>query len=79
MGTDPLLQQNMAFFFKWQGGDDNKEGWKIFKKHNPDKSHNMTSIGSIIFTPAHDLNKSTLLCWGERMWPEHYARIVFSS
>ena len=59
--------QNMAFFLKRQGEDDNKWGWTIFKKHHSDKSHNMTSIGIgfIIIAPAHDLNNWTRLCWGE--------------
>ena len=48
--------QNMTFFSKRQGEDDNKVGWTIFKNHSPDKSHSMTSTGFIIFAPAHDLN-----------------------
>ena len=61
--------QNMASFFKWQGEDNDKGGWTIFKNHHPDKSHNMTSIDFIIFAPAHALNNWKLLYWGERMWP----------
>ena len=65
--------QNMAgfLFVKWQDEDDHKEGWTILKKHHPDKSHKMTRICFIIFTPAHDMNNWTLLYWGEGMWPEH--------
>ena len=63
--------QNMAFFFKWQGEDDNKDDWTIFENHLPDKSHSMTRMGFIIFAPAHDLNNWTLLCWVESIWPEH--------
>ena len=46
----------MAFFIKWQGVDNNKKGCKIFKKYHPDESHNMTSIGFIIFAPAYCVN-----------------------
>ena len=65
--------QNMVgfLFLSWQDADDNKDGWKIFKNHHPNKSYNMTRIGFIILAPAHDLNNWTLLCSGESMWPEH--------
>ena len=63
--------QNMAFLFKWEGEDDNKESWTIFEKHHPDKSNDMTSIVFSIFAPAHDLNHRTLLCWVEAMWSDH--------
>ena len=59
--------QNMAFFFKWQGEDDSKEGQTIFRKYHPDKSNNMTSIGIGILASVHDFNNSTLLCWVETM------------
>ena len=62
--------QNMAFVFKWQGEDDNKEDWTIFKKYHPNKSHNMTRLGFIIFEPVHDLNDLTLLCSDESMCPK---------
>ena len=51
--------QNMSFFFKWQGEDDNKEGWTLFKKHHPNKSH----------------NNLTLLCSGESMCPWKKTRL----
>ena len=55
---DPLLNllcKTCLPYFKWQGEDNNKEGCAIFKKYHSDKSHNVTSIGFIIFAPAYDL------------------------
>ena len=69
----------LASFFKWQGENDNKKGWKIYRNYHPDKSRDMTRIIFIVFAPAHDLNNWTLLCWDESIWPEHQARTVMSS
>ena len=67
----------LAFFFKWQDEDDNKEDWAIFKNHHPDKSHNMTRMGFIIFAPAHDLNDRTV--WQTvNMFCVSYSRIGYN-
>ena len=83
MRMDPLLKLLcktwLASFSKWQGENYNKEGWTIFGNHHPDKPHNTTRIGFIIFASTHYLNNWTLLSWGESKWPEHWAGIVILS
>ena len=72
-----LSKKWLAFFFKWQDEDDNKEDWAIFKNHHPDKSHNMTRMGFIIFAPAHDLNDRTV--WQTvNMFCVSYSRIGYN-
>ena len=59
--------QDIAFFFKWQGYDEVKEGWTSFNKRHSDTSYAMTSIGymPMVLAPAVDmdtLNTVVLRC-----------------
>ena len=74
-----VCKTRLASFFKWQGENDNKKGWKIYRNYHPEKSRDTTRIIFIVFAPAHDLNNWTFLCWDESIWPEHQARTVMSS